>query len=41
MIRETRGLVSKRKSEGCIVVEREIECVQEACSFYRLNIYNF
>lgn len=41
MIRETRGLVSKRKSEGCIAVEMELAGVQAACDFYGLELYNF
>ncbi|MEJ8751504.1 nucleoside phosphorylase [Lagierella sp. ICN-221743] len=41
MLRETRGLVSKRKSEGCIAVEMELAGVQAACDFYGLELYNF
>lgn len=41
MIRETAGLVSKRKSEGCIAVEMELAGVQAACDFYGLELYNF
>ena len=41
MLRETRGLISKRKSEGCIAVEMELAGVQAACDFYGLELYNF
>lgn len=41
MIRETVGLVSQRKSEGCIAVEMELAGVQAVCDFYGLELYNF
>lgn len=41
MVRETRGLVSKRKSEGCIAVEMELAGVQATCDFYDLELYDF
>lgn len=41
MIRETRGLVAKRKSEGCIAVEMELAGVQAACNFYGFELYHF
>lgn len=41
MLRETRGLVSKRKSDGCIAVEMELAGVQAACDFYGFELYNF
>ena len=41
MLRETRGLVSKRRQEGCIAVEMEIAGVQALCSFYGLDLYCF
>ena len=41
MIRETRGLVSKRKNEGCIAVEMELAGVQAICNFYNLELYAF
>lgn len=41
IIRETRGLVAKRKADGCIAVEMELAGVQAACSFYGLELYNF
>ena len=41
MIRETRGLVDKRKEEGCIAVEMELAGVQALCDFYGLTLYDF
>lgn len=41
MIRETKGLVSKRKEEGCIAVEMEVAGVQAVCDFYGLELYDF
>ena len=41
MIRETRGLVAKRKAEGCIAVEMELAGVQAICDFYGLELYDF
>lgn len=41
MLRETRGLVAKRKSEGCIAVEMELAGVQAACDFYGFELFNF
>ena len=41
MIRETRGLVSQRKEEGCIAVEMELAGVQAICNFYDLELYDF
>ena len=41
MLRETEGLVSKRKAEGCIAVEMELAGVQAVCDFYNLELYNF
>ncbi len=41
MIRETAGLVDKRKQEGCIAVEMELAGVQALCDFYQLELYNF
>lgn len=41
MIRETLGLVSKRKNEGCIAVEMELAGVQAICNFYNLELYAF
>lgn len=41
MIRETKGLVAKRKEEGCIAVEMEVAGVQAVCDFYKLELYDF
>ena len=41
MIRETVGLVAKRKAEGCIAVEMEVAGVQSVCDFYNLELYDF
>ncbi len=41
MLRETIGLVSKRKEEGCIAVEMEIAGVQAVCDFYGLELFSF
>lgn len=41
MSRETRGLVEKRKAEGCIAVEMEVAGVQAVCDFYGLELYDF
>lgn len=41
MIRETVGLVNKRRSEGCIAVEMELAGVQALCDFNQLELYNF
>lgn len=41
MLRETRGLVAKRKKEGCIAVEMELAGVQAVCDFYGLELYDF
>ena len=41
MLRETSGLVSKRKAEGCIAVEMELAGVQSVCDFYDLELYDF
>jgi purine-nucleoside phosphorylase len=41
MLRETVGLVEKRKEEGCIAVEMELAGVQALCDFYDLELYNF
>lgn len=41
MIRETVGLVEKRKKEGCIAVEMELAGVQALCDFYDLELYDF
>ena len=41
MMRETKGLVAKRKEEGCISVEMELAGVQAGCDFYGLELYDF
>lgn len=41
MLRETTGLVEKRKSEGCIAVEMEVAGVQSVCDFFNLELYDF
>ena len=41
MTRETRGLVEKRKGEGCIAVEMEVAGVQAVCDFYGFELYDF
>lgn len=41
MIRETKGLVAKRRADGCIAVEMEVAGVEAACDFYGLSLYSF
>ena len=41
MLRETAGLVRKRRNEGCVAVEMELAGVQAACDFYGLELYDF
>ena len=41
MLRETKGLVAKRKEEGCIAVEMELAGVQAVCDFYGMHLYDF
>ena len=41
MLRETVGLVKRRKEEGCIAVEMELAGVQALCDFYGLELYDF
>ena len=41
MLRETKGLVAKRKEEGCISVEMELAGVQAVCDFHGLELYDF
>lgn len=41
MLRETAGLVSKRRAEGCVAVEMEVAGVQAVCDFYGLELYDF
>lgn len=41
MLRETKGLVAKRKQEGCIAVDMELAGVQAVCDFYHLELFDF
>ena len=41
MLRETIGLVKKRREEGCIAVEMELAGVQAVCDFYKFELYGF
>ena len=41
MIRETAGLVRKRRQEGCLAVEMELAGVEAVCDFYGLELYDF
>ena len=41
MLRETVGLVQRRRAEGCIAVEMELAGVQALCDFYGLTLYDF
>ena len=41
MMRETKGLVARRKEEGCITVEMELSGVQALCDFYGFTLYDF
>ncbi|MBQ3159859.1 MAG: nucleoside phosphorylase, partial [Clostridia bacterium] len=41
MLRETVGLVQKRRAEGCIAVEMEVAGVQALCDFYGLELFDF
>ena len=41
MLRETAGLVSRRKAEGCLAVEMELAGVEAVCDFYGFELYDF
>ncbi len=41
MLRETAGLIRKRKSEGCLAVEMELAGVEAMCDFYGLELFCF
>lgn len=41
MLRETAGLVRRRKSEGCLAVEMELAGVEAVCDFYGLELFAF
>ncbi len=41
ILRETVGLVQKRKSEGCLAVEMELAAVEAVCAFNGFELYDF
>lgn len=41
ILRETTGLMAKRKEEGCIAVEMEIAGVQSVCDFQGIDLFTF
>ena len=41
MLRETVGLVQKRRREGCLAVEMELAGVEAVCDFYGLELFDF
>lgn len=41
MLRETAGLVKRRKAERCLAVEMELAGVETLCDFYGLTLYDF
>lgn len=41
MLRETAGLVRKRKAEGCLAVEMELAGVEAVCDFHGFELYDF
>ena len=41
MLRETAGLVRRRKDEGCLAVEMELAGMEALCDFYGLELYPF
>ena len=41
MLRETAGLIRKRKSEGCLAVEMELAGMEAMCDFYGLELFCF
>ncbi len=41
ILRETVGLVKRRKAEGCLAVEMEVAGVEAVCDFYGLELYDF
>ena len=41
MLRETKGLLAARRSEGCIAVEMEAAGVQAVCDFYGFELWDF
>ena len=41
ILRETAGLVRRRREEGCLAVEMELAGVEALCAFYGLELYDF
>ena len=41
MLRETVGLMQRRRKEGCLAVEMELAGVAAACAYYGLELYDF
>lgn len=41
ILRETKGNVTKRRNEGCLVVEMEVAGVQAVSDYYGYELYNF
>ncbi len=41
MLRETAGLVRRRRDEGCLAVEMELAGVEAVCDFHGLELYDF
>ena len=41
MLRETAGLVQRRRNEGCLAVEMELAGMEAMCGFYGLELYCF
>ncbi len=41
MLRETAGLVRRRRSEGCLAVDMELAGVEAVCDFYGFELYDF
>lgn len=41
LYRETKGLVAKRKEEGCLSVEMELAGVQAVCDYHGLELFDF
>ena len=41
MLRETVGLLRRRRAEGCLAVEMELAGVEAICDFYGLELFDF
>ena len=41
LYRETREMVRRRKSEGCLAVEMELAGMQAVCDFHGFQLYHF